>query len=393
MKEKIVKNKYLYLGIILCVLIIIAIYINLFTTEETFYKIEIYQKIKLSDIIVDHDLSEDKEIQATKLGNQEFSYQYIEDGKKKTGKVKVRAVDKTPPLVWLGSVYTVNKGSKINLEETILCMDNYDRTPDYHIEGDYNLNEVGDYPLTYVATDDNQNETRINFTLRVKEKSSGSSNTNSSTNRVTLEEVKNDYLTDDTMLGIDVSKWQGEIDWQEVKSAGVEFVMIRMGTQQGPGKDSVIDPYFKKNITGAKEAGLKVGVYYFSYAASIKEAKEQAEWVVNELASYELDLPVVFDWECYGNLKEYKLNLYELNEMANQFLERINSSGYQSMFYASKNYLEKLWIYIEHDIWLAHYIEKTNYEGDYLLWQFTNVGKIPGIDGNVDIDLMLPVKH
>ena len=166
--------------------------------------------------------------------------------------------------------------------------------------------------------------------------------------------------------------------------------MIRIGTQQGPGKDSVIDPYFKKNITGAKEAGLKVGVYYFSYAASIKEAKEQAEWVVNELAPYELDLPVVFDWECYGNLKEYKLNLYELNEMANQFLERINRSGYQSMFYASKNCLEKLWVYIEHDIWLAHYTEKTNYEGDYLLWQFTNVGKISGIDGNVDIDLMLP---
>ncbi len=390
MKDKIIEKKYLYLGISLILLVIMLFYINLLKTQEIFYKVEIYQKVKLSDIIVDHNLSEDKEIQATELGNQEITYQYLEQGKKKNAKIKIKAIDKTPPLVWLGSTYTVQQGSKIDLEESILCIDNYDRTPNCHIIGDYDLNKVGEYPLTYVALDASQNETRVDFTLRVIEKSINEGNTSTNTKRVTLEEVKNKYLTNDAILGIDVSKWQGEINWQEVKSSGVEFVMIRMGTQQSPGKDSVVDPYFEANITGAKKVGLKVGVYYFSYAASVQEAKEQAEWVTKKLAPYELDLPIVFDWECYGNLKEYKLNLYELNELANQFLEQINSSGYQSMFYASKNYLEKLWIYIEHDIWLAHYTEKTNYEGDYLLWQFTNVGKIPGIAGNVDIDLMLP---
>ena len=390
MKDKIIEKKYLYLGISLILLVIMLFYINLLKTQEIFYKVEIYQKVKLSDIIVDHNLSEDKEIQATKLGNQENTYQYLEQGKKKNAKIKIKAIDKTPPLVWLGSTYTVQQGSKIDLEESILCIDNYDRTPNCHIIGDYDHNKVGEYPLTYVALDASQNKTRVDFTLRVIEKSINEGNTSTNTKRVTLEEVKNKYLTNDAILGIDVSKWQGEINWQEVKSSGVEFVMIRMGTQQSPGKDSVVDPYFEANITGAKKVGLKVGVYYFSYAASVQEAKEQAEWVTKKLAPYELDLPIVFDWECYGNLKEYKLNLYELNELANQFLEQINSSGYQSMFYASKNYLEKLWIYIEHDIWLAHYTEKTNYEGDYLLWQFTNVGKIPGIDGNVDIDLMLP---
>ena len=390
MKGKIIEKKYLYLGISLILLVIILFYINLLKTQEIFYKVEIYQQVKLSDIIIDHNLSEDKEIQATELGNQEITYQYLEQGKKKNAKIKIKAIDKTPPLVWLGSTYTVQQGSKIDLEESILCIDNYDRTPNCHIIGDYDLNKVGEYPLTYVALDASQNETRVDFTLRVIEKSINEGNTSTNTKRVTLEEVKNKYLTNDAILGIDVSKWQGEINWQEVKSSGVEFVMIRMGTQQSPGKDSVVDPYFEANITGAKKVGLKVGVYYFSYAASVQEAKEQAEWVTKKLAPYELDLPIVFDWECYGNLKEYKLNLYELNELANQFLERINSSGYQSMFYASKNYLEKLWIYIEHDIWLAHYTEKTNYEGDYLLWQFTNVGKIPGIVGNVDIDLMLP---
>ncbi len=388
MKDKIIKKKYLYLGISLILLITIALYIRLLKTEEIFYKVEIYQKVKLSDIIVDRNLSEDKEIQATELGNQEITYQYLEQGKEKTAKIKIKAIDKTPPLVWLGGVYSVQQGSKTNLEESVLCIDNYDHSPDCHIVGDYNLNEAGEYPLTYVAIDDSQNETRINFTLRVIGKSSSGGNTKTDSKRLTLEEIKNNYLTNNTTLGIDVSKWQGKIDWQEVKNAGVEFVMIRMGTQQGPSKDSIVDPYFKTNIMEAKEAGLKIGVYYFSYAATIKEAKEQAEWVINELRPYEIDLPIVFDWECYGNLKEYKLNLYELNEMANQFLERINSSGYRSMFYASKNYLEKLWIYIEHDIWLAHYAEKTTYEGDYLLWQFTNVGQIPGIDGNVDIDLM-----
>ena len=184
MKGKIIEKKYLYLGISLILLVIMLFYINLLKTQEIFYKVEIYQKVKLSDIIVDHNLSEDKEIQATELGNQEITYQYLEQGKKKNAKIKIKAIDKTPPLVWLGSTYTVQQGSKIDLEESILCIDNYDRTPNCHIIGDYDLNKVGEYPLTYVALDASQNETRVDFTLRVIEKSINEGNTSTNTKRV-----------------------------------------------------------------------------------------------------------------------------------------------------------------------------------------------------------------
>ena len=163
--------------------------------------------------------------------------------------------------------------------------------------------------------------------------------------------------------------------------------MIRLGTQIGAHEDSKLDDYFLENIKGAKEVGIKVGVYYYSYASSKKEARDQAKWVVKNLKGFDLDLPVVFDWECYSMFNSFSISFYDLNRIADSFLGEIRHYGYQPMLYASKNYLEKIWTSFDSKVWLAHYTTYTNYQGDYLMWQLTNHGVVSGIQGEVDIDL------
>lgn len=111
-------------------------------------------------------------------------------------------------------------------------------------------------------------------------------------------------------------------------------------------------------------------------------------WVSRQLFPYKLDLPVVFDWECYHLFNSFDISLYDLNQIADSFLKVIERNGYRPMMYGSKNYLQEIWNLLEYDVWLAHYTKKTDYSGDYKMWQFTNVGIVPGIDSFVDIDLL-----
>lgn len=238
--------------------------------------------------------------------------------------------------------------------------------------------------MTYYATDQSGNETREPFVLKVVEQSNSSSNSS----RLSLDEVKKRYASLNASIGIDVSKWQKTIDWEKVKESGIEFAMIRLGTQIGPESESKLDDYFIRNIVGAKKAGIKVGVYYYSYASSVEEARRQAEWVSRQLWPYQLDLPVVFDWECYHLFNSFGISLYDLNQIADSFLATIESNRYQPMMYGSKNYLQKIWNLLEYDVWLAHYTKQTDYSEDYKMWQFTNAGVVPGVDSLVDIDLL-----
>lgn len=348
--------------------------------------IEVYSKVKLSDLIVlkEGTTPIDKEIDTSEIGKKNITFSY----KNKLGQVKnntfqLTVVDKTPPIMWIPDTYTIVKGSNANIEKNVFCADNYDRKPQCKVIGKYDLNKVGEYKLTYLVEDESENTLKKEFILKVIEESP-----NYSSSKISLSDVRTNYMTDNSIIGIDVSKWQGDIDWQKVKESGIEFVMIRLGTQIGPGKESNIDRYFAKNIKEAKEVGLDVGIYYFSYASNVKEAKDQAKWVIENLDGYTLDLPVVFDWECYDLFDDFELNLHELNEISNAFLESIKEAGYMPMHYASKNYLEKVWTEIDSNIWLAHYTNKTNYQGKYQMWQLTNKGTIPGIKGNVDIDIL-----
>ena len=169
--------------------------------------------------------------------------------------------------------------------------------------------------------------------------------------------------------------------------------MIRVGSQQGVQGEYILDPYFKKNIEKAIENNLKVGVYFYSYADSKKEAEHQANWVLKQIKDYEVVLPIAFDWECYNSFNQMELSLFGLNEVAEAFLERVEKKGYDGMLYGSKSYLDSIWKYHNYDVWLAHYTEKTDYDSDYVMWQLCQDGKIDGIDTTVDINVLYKNKE
>lgn len=357
-------------------------------------KIDVYSKKKVNDLIkkLDGKLLTNSKIDTEKLGKQEIKFIYEnKDGKKRTGIINVNIVDQEEPLVWLSNSYSVKVGSQIDLNEEILCADNYDSNPNCRIEGEYDLNTAGVYNLTYVATDSSNNEEKVNFRLNVYEPEpvvEKEEEKQEEPVRTVFKEVLENYKKENTEVGIDVSKWQGKIDFKKVKEAGATFVMIRVGSQQGVGGQYNLDSYFKQNIENAIKNDLKVGVYFYSYADSNKEAKKQAVWVLKQIKEYKLSLPIAFDWECYNSFNQMELSLFGLNEVAESFLEKIEDAGYDGMLYGSKNYLNSIWKYQSYDVWLAHYTKETDYASEYVMWQLCQDGQIDGINTTVDINVL-----
>lgn len=193
-------------------------------------------------------------------------------------------------------------------------------------------------------------------------------------------------------LGIDVSKFQGSIDFQAVKESGVSFVMIRLGIRGYETGALVVDERFEENFAKAKAAGLDVGVYFFSGAMNVEEAKEEAQFVTKVLAGRTLEMPVVFDSELitYADARTNNLLPSQVTAHAIAFCDQTAQDGYQPMIYANAKrlttvyYLEQLQNY---PIWYADYQEKPIYPYAYDMWQYTEKGKVPGITGNVDINL------
>ena len=239
------------------------------------------------------------------------------------------------------------------------------------------MNTLGEYPMKYTAVDSSGNKIEKEFSLRVIEKPIEDNN---------LIKISDLTIPDNASILIDVSKWQKDIDWQKVKKAGVNYAMIRLGTQKAIDEESVMDEYFEKNIKEAQANGIKVGVYYFSYANDVEDAKKQAEWVIDKLKDYKIDLPVSFDWECWKYFNGFNINIHDLNEIADTFLKGIESAGYKGANYGSKSYLINLWSLPEYYTWLAHYKEETDYNKDYLIWQFTDKGTVDGIKNAVDLN-------
>lgn len=350
--------------------------------EVTEKNIEVYSKVKLSEIVSLHNgikLLEDYEIDTDKLGKVKLLVDYSEEEKDKKGYVEVNIVDTTPPYIGVGNYYGHIINTNFTFNTDIICKDNYDKITKCEIIGDYNLDKLGDNNVKVVAIDSSNNKTERDLVIRVVERS----NKTSKPVYKKLEEIE---VPENASIMIDVSKWQEDIDWKKVKESGIDYAMMRLGTQKGVDKESVLDSYFEKNIKEARENGVKVGVYYYSYANDIEDAKKQAEWVVEQLKDYELDLPVAFDWECFRYLNGFEMSLHDFNEMGTTFLKIIEKNGYKAINYGSKNYLEKIWNIEGYDTWLAHYTDKTTYSKDYIMWQFTDKGLVPGIKGAVDLN-------
>lgn len=349
-----------------------------------------YDNKKVSDFIssINGKILDDYKIDSTKLGEKVIKFQFINDENIKLNyEFTINVIDDVPPLIWLNDTYSISKNSDIDLVENILCGDNYDNNPKCFIEGDYNLDEVGKYPLIFKAIDNSNNVASKEFILNVYEPDGTSSN-NYTSKKIEFSEVIENYKTENTKIGLDISEWQGDVDYEKLKNAGVEFVILRVGRTKGINGVSVIDDKFIQNITNANNVGIDVGLYYYSYANSTTKAREEAEWVIKQIKDYKVDLPIAFDWEEWSNFNKYNLSFFNLTNVANEFIKTIENAGYKGMLYSSKTYLENMWLKTDNITWLAHYTDKTTYKGDYLLWQLCNTGRVDGIYGDVDINVM-----
>jgi GH25 family lysozyme M1 (1,4-beta-N-acetylmuramidase) len=197
-----------------------------------------------------------------------------------------------------------------------------------------------------------------------------------------------------SLLGIDVSHHQEEIDWGRVAADGIDFAMIRVGyrgAEQGTLKE---DTFFRDNITGAAAAGVSVGAYFFSQATSEAEAIQEADFVINALSGAAVTMPVVFDIEeVEGASRTDSLTKEQVTSFAQAFCDRISGAGYTPMIYANTRWFVtrmNLGNLTNYGKWLAQYFESPAYPYEFAIWQYTNTGKVDGIKGDVDMNLALP---
>ncbi|MBQ7013681.1 MAG: Ig-like domain-containing protein [Oscillospiraceae bacterium] len=205
------------------------------------------------------------------------------------------------------------------------------------------------------------------------------------------------YESDHFMYhGVDVSKYQYNIDWQAVADDGIDYAIVRVGFR-GYGESGVLamDTMYETNIKGAIEAGLDVGVYFFTQALNEREAVEEAQYVLKQLEGYELRMPVYIDIEnvegAVGRMDSAELSSEELTAICDAFCSTIEQAGYRAGVYANKYWLTELldaeYLSSNYEIWLANYTTETTYEGEYEAWQYTCKGNVEGIEVLVDRDV------
>ena len=204
-------------------------------------------------------------------------------------------------------------------------------------------------------------------------------------------------LSTQSVLGIDVSEWQDEIDWQQVKNAGVEFAMIRVGWRGSEQGVLVEDICAQANYAGAAAVGIKVGAYFFSQAISVEEATEEANYMLNLIKDWNVEMPVVYDWEFISaESRTGNVDPRTLTDCTKAFCDIVANAGYQPMVYFNMNHsYENIYIreLTDYPFWLARYDTVLNYPYKIDMWQYTETGSVPGITTNVDINLYFPWKE
>ena len=208
--------------------------------------------------------------------------------------------------------------------------------------------------------------------------------------------------TEEETQGIDVSRYQGNIDWQQVAQSGIDFAMIRVGYRTKETGEIVEDSTAKYNLQEATANGIKAGAYFFSTAVSEEEAKEEAQWTADFIARYKITYPVAYNCEGYDDPKsrQYHLTKEERTEIAKAFLNEIYDLGYTPMFYASRAELggDLCWnatdLEKSYKIWVSWYPARaypetpvSDYAGRHDMWQHTNQGEVSGIDYAVDVNV------
>lgn len=337
--------------------------------------------VKASEESLDTDTAGDKKLSYTVKKSlfggllepeKEFTYHYSVE-------------DRTPPLMlWSGEGAVVVTGDKFDIKSVVGYGDNADPSPKIEYTGKVDTGKPGDYPLHVTVTDASGNSTDWDTSITVADTVPSY---HDDSPRTKFSDFISTYKADGRHFGIDVSEWQGDIDFEAVKKAGCEFVIMRAGFSMD-GKVTA-DATFKKNYEGAKKAGLKIGLYLFSYDNTEELARNSAKWVIDQLGGDSLDLPVAFDWEDFGQFQTHDMSFIGLNRLYDAFADELNKAGYDCMLYGSKNYLEKIWEDTDtRPVWLAHYADSTDYKNPYRIWQASCTGRIDGIGGDVDMNIM-----
>ena len=209
---------------------------------------------------------------------------------------------------------------------------------------------------------------------------------------------KHNYLyctRQDSYPGIDVSSFQGKINWKKVKDSGIRYAMIRLGYRgYGQAGNMVEDEYARRNLEEAQKAGLEIGVYFFSQATSIDEVDDEIFFFMQILGDTRITMPVVLDWEYISDTaRTANVDARTLTDMQKHFCETMLDFGYQPMVYFNwtladkKMYLNEL---EDYPFWLALYQDRMTYPFRVEMWQYTCTGRVPGIEGDVDINVFMP---
>lgn len=192
--------------------------------------------------------------------------------------------------------------------------------------------------------------------------------------------------------GTDLSKYQEYVDFNKLKKAGVDFVMLRLGARGYTTGQLVLDEFFERNIKSATDAGLMVGVYFFSQAITEEEALEEANFVIDHLQGYEITYPIAYDMEYIPNdaSRIDGLTKKDKTAIAKKFMDRVKEAGYHPLLYGKKEWLIKqvdLARLSEYDAWLAQYSDIPDYPYQFTMWQYSASGKLDGISGYADLDI------
>ena len=299
--------------------------------------------------------------------------------------LRYQVIDTTEPLILnAGSNVSHMIGSEFDLDQYIGYADNYDSSPLLTYEGEVDTETVGSYPLSVTVSDSSGNSVSWDITVNVVEELPKSADT---IPRLDYSEFISRYNSDDVRFGIDVSTWQGDIDFNAVRDAGCSFVIIRAGYYYSQIKP---DDHFRQNLKNAAEADLDVGIYFYTADNTEEGVREHVRWIAEQLDGQALDLPIAFDWEEFSHFQKYGMSIRDLNDIYAAFADEVRKQGYEPMLYSSKVFLETVWSEKSKQtapVWLAHYVNETTYEGEYEIWQESAYGRISGIAGDVDMDI------
>lgn len=349
---------------------------------KVFSEDDILNNVKIDEGNLEIDTDYDPDISGTYLVNIKATDAY-NNGSSDFFEIIVNDIQ--APIVFVeGHNAEVLKGSEFDIDDIISYGDNVDAKPELTITGEVDTSKLGSYPLHGKLADSANNVTEWDFVVEVVDEYS---DYDYEEDVYDFNDFINDYQKPGRKLGMDISEWQYDVDFEKIKEAGCEFVIMRLGFSHD-GK-LTLDKKFKQNLENAKKVNMPIGVYIYFHDDTKEELLSTLNTAFEVLNGTSLQLPFFFDWEEFHDFQEHEISFKDLNQLYKVFKSEVEKAGYEAMLYGSKFYLNEVWANTdEMEVWLAHYIDWSNYDKPYRFWQLSATGRIDGIEGNTDLDIM-----